>query len=83
LLTPTASNKKKAMNLTTIIKATNVQLSKYAIVAMNYVEMKLISQQKMGKEDYQCIKGACEKCKELRLNNISKNCIRVMLKETN
>jgi hypothetical protein len=50
---------------------------------MNYVEMNLISQQKMGKEDYKCTKGACEKWKELRPNNLSKICIKAMLKETN
>ncbi len=71
------------MNLATIIRATSVQLPKYAIVAMNYVEMNLISQQKMGKEDYKCTKGACEKWKELRPNNLSKICIKAMLKETN
>lgn len=69
------------MNLAAIIRATSVQLPKYAIVAMNCVEIKLISQQKMGKEYCKCIKGACEKCKELRPHNLSKICIKVMLKE--
>jgi hypothetical protein len=49
---------------------------------MNFVEMRLIPLEEMGREIYCRTKGACKQFDELGPNSFPKSCMKLELKET-